>query len=72
MMDIYIVFKKKWNTGNINRREIDKGNKISTKYNKEANIIGVIDNCLGVTVIGLVITEVDLLSTIVAALAILK
>ena len=26
----------------------EKRNELSTKYNKEINIIGVIDNCLGV------------------------
>ena len=46
--------------------ERDKGNELSTKYNREVYIIVVIDNCLGVTAIGLGITEVDLLSTIVA------
>ena len=35
------------------------------------NIIGVIDNCLGVTAIGLGITGVSLLSTIVAAPAVI-
>ena len=39
---------------------------ISTKYNRGVNIIRVIDNCLGVTAIGLGITEVGLLSTVVA------
>ena len=47
--------------------ERDKWIDISTKYNREVNIIGVIDNCLGVSAIGLGITRVDLLSTIVAA-----
>ena len=45
----------------------DKRNELSTKYNREFNIIGVIDNCLGVTAIWLGITGVGLLSTIVAA-----
>ena len=48
-------------------RERDKQNELSTKYNREVNIIGVIDNCLGVTAIGLCITGVSLLLTIVAA-----
>ena len=43
----------------------------STKYNRGVNIIGVIDNCLGVTAIGLSITGVDLLSTIVSAPAVI-
>ena len=36
--------------------ERDKRNELSTKYNRGFNIIGVIDNCLGVTAIGLGIT----------------
>ena len=44
-----------------------KRNKLSTKYNRGVNIIGVIDNCLGVTAIGLSITGDGLLSTIVSA-----
>ena len=51
--------------------EKDKRNKHSTKYNRGVNIIGVIDNCLGVTVIGLGITRVGILSTIVAAPAVI-
>ena len=47
--------------------ERDKRNELSTKYNRGVTIIGVIDNCLGVTAIGLGITRVDILSTIVAA-----
>ena len=47
--------------------ERDKRNKLSTKYNRGVKIIGVIDNCLAVTAIGLGITGVGLLSTIVAA-----
>ena len=47
--------------------ERDKRNELSTKYNRGVNSIGVIDNCLGVTAIGLDITGVSLLSTIVAA-----
>ena len=63
--------KKWWNTENINRRERDKRNELSTKYNNEVNIIGVIDNCLGLTVIWLGITGVGLLSTIVDAPAVI-
>ena len=33
--------------------ERDKRNELSTKYNRGVNIIGVIDNCLGVTTIEL-------------------
>ena len=44
-----------------------KRNELSIKYNRGVNIIGVIDNCFGVTAIGLGIAGVDLLSTIVAA-----
>ena len=51
--------------------ERDKRNELSTKYNRKVNIIGVIDNCLGVTTIGLGITGVDLVSTIVAAPAVI-
>ena len=51
--------------------ERDKRNDLSTKYNREVNIIGVIDNYLGVTAIGLGITEVGCLSTIVAAPAVI-
>ena len=51
--------------------ERDKRNELSTKYNRGVNIIGVIDNCLGVTAIGLGITGVCLFSTIVAASAVM-
>ena len=51
--------------------ERDKRNELSIKYNKGANNIGVIDNCLGVTAIGLGITGISLLSTIVAAPAVI-
>ena len=50
--------------------ERDKRNELSIKYNRGVNIIGVIDNCLGVTAIGLGITGISLLSTIVAAPAV--
>ena len=39
--------------------ERDKRNELSIKYYRGVNIIGVIDNCLGVTVIGLRITGVS-------------
>ena len=79
-MEIYAIDGK---DGHINRikqideiqeiliAERDKRNELSTKYNRGVNIIGVIDNCLGVTAIGLCITGVGLLSTIVAAPAII-
>ena len=51
--------------------ERDKRNQNSTKYNRRVNIISVIDNCVGVIAIGLCITEVGLLSTIVAAPAVI-
>ena len=51
--------------------ERDKWNELSTKYNREVYIIGVIDNCLGVTAIGLGISGVGLLLTIVAAPAVI-
>ena len=52
--------------------ERDKRNELCIKYNRGVNIIGVIDNCLGVTTIGLGITGVSLLSTIVAAPAVIE
>ena len=48
----------------------DQRNELSTKYNRGVNIIGVIDNCLGVSAIGLGISRVALLSTIVGAPAV--
>ena len=51
--------------------ERDKRNALSTSYNKGVNVISVIDNCLGVATIGLGITGVGLLSTIVAARAVI-
>ena len=51
--------------------ESDQRNELSIKYNRGVNIIGVIDNCLGVTKIGSGITAVNLLSTIVAAPAVI-
>ena len=41
------------------------------KYNRGVNVNSVIDNCLGVTAIGLGVTGVGLLSTIVAAPAVI-
>ena len=62
MMDIYRL-KKIDEIQEILIAERDKGNELSTKYNRGVNIIGVIDNYLGVTAIGWGITGVDLLST---------
>ena len=50
--------------------ERDKRNESTAKYNRGVNIIGAIDNCLGVSAIGLGITGVCLLSIIVAAPAV--
>ena len=66
MTDTYIVLKID-EIQEILIAEGDKRNEPSTKYNRGFNIIGVIDNFLGVAAIGLGITEVGLLSTIVAA-----
>ena len=51
--------------------EREKRNELSTKYNRGVHIIDVIDNCLGVIAIGLDITGVGILSTIVAATAVI-
>ena len=51
--------------------ERDKRNALTTSYNKGVNVISVIGNCLRVATIGLGITGVGLLSTIVAAPAII-
>ena len=51
--------------------ERDKRNALSTSQNKGVNVISVIDNCLGIAAIGLGITGVGLLSTIVAAPAVI-
>ena len=51
--------------------ERDKRNELSTKCNRGVTIIDVIDNCLGVTAIRLGTTGVGLLSTIVAAPAVI-
>ena len=41
--------------------ERGKRNELSTKHNRGVNIIGVFDNCLGVTAIALGVTIVGLL-----------
>ena len=69
--DIYYVLKKIDEIQEILIAERDKRNELSTKYKRGVNIIGVIDNCLDVTAIGLGITEVGLLSTILAAPAVI-
>ena len=72
MKDIYTYrLKKNDEIQEILVAERDKRNKLSTKYNRGVNIIGVIDNCLRVTAIELGITGVGLLSTIVAAPAVI-
>ena len=70
-MGMYIVLKKINEIQEILIAERDKRNALCTSYNKEVNVISVIDNCLGVAVIGLGITGVGLLSTIVAAPAVI-
>ena len=72
MKNIYIVFKKIDEIQDILIAERDKRNELSTKYNRGVNIIGVIDNCLGITEIVLGTTGVGLLSTIVAAPAVIE
>ena len=58
--DIYIVLKKLMKYRKYqSQREIK--NELSTKYYTGVNIIGVIDNCLGVTAIVLSITGIGLL-----------
>ena len=69
-MGIYIVLKND-EMQEILIAERDKRNALSLKYNRGVNVISVIDNCLGVTAIGIVITGVGLLSTIVAAPAVI-
>ena len=51
--------------------ERHKRNELCINYNRGVNIISVIDNCLSVTAIGLGITGVSLLSTIVVAPAVI-
>ena len=70
-MCMYIVLKKFNEIQEILIAERDKRNALSTSYNKGVNVISVIDNCLGVAAIGLGITGVGLLSTIVAAPAVI-
>ena len=70
MTDIYIVLKKNDKIQEILIEERDKRNELSTKYSRGVSIIGVIDNCLGVTAIRVGITGVGLLSTIAAAPAV--
>ena len=55
----------------ISTAERNKRSELSTKYNRGVNIIGRIDNYLGVTAIGLGITGVGILSAIVAAPAVI-
>ena len=71
MTDIYIVLKND-EIHEILTAERYKRNEFSTKYNRGVNIIGVIDNCLGVTAIGLGITGVGILSITVAAPAVIE
>ena len=71
MTDIYMVLKKIDEIQEILIAERAKRNELSIKYNRGVNIIGVIDNWLGVTAIGLDITGVILLSPIVAAPAVI-
>ena len=72
MTDIYIVLKKIDEIREILIAERDKRNELTTKYNRGVNIIGVIENCLGVTAMRLGITGVGLLSTIVAVAAVIE
>ena len=67
---IYIILTKLTKYRNYSSQR-DNRNELSTKYNRGVTIVGVIDNCLGVTAIWLGITGVGLLSTIVAAPAII-
>ena len=68
--DIYIVLKID-EIQDILIAERDKRNELSIKYNRGVIIIGVIVNCLGVTAIGLGISGVSPLSTIVAVPAVI-
>ena len=70
-LDIYIILKKINEIQEILIAERDKRNELSIKYNRGVNVISVIDNCLGVAAIGLGITGVGLLSTTVAAPAVI-
>ena len=71
MTDIYIELKKIDEIQEILLAKRDKPNELRTKCNRGVNVIDVIDNCLGVTAIGLGITGVGLLSAIVAAPAVI-
>ena len=51
MKDTHIVLKKD-EIQEILTVERDKRNELCTQYNRGVDIIGVIDNCLGVTAIG--------------------
>ena len=70
MTDMYLL-KKIDEIKEILISERDKRNELTTKYNRGVNIIGVNDNCLGFTAIGLGITGVGILSAIVAAPAVI-
>ena len=65
-------FKKIYEIQEILAIERHKWNELSTKYNRGVNIIRVIDTCLGVTAIGWGMTGAGLLSTIVAAPAVIE
>ena len=54
--DIYIVLKKIDEIQEMLTTKRDKRIERSTKYNRGVSIIGVIENCLGATAIGLGIT----------------
>ena len=68
---IYIVLNKIDEIHEILIAERDKRKALSLKYNRGVNFINVIDNGFGVTAIGLGITGVGLISTIVAASAVI-
>ena len=70
-MGMYIVLKKIDEIQKILIAGRDKRHALNTSYKKRVNVISVIDNCLGVAAIGLGITGVGLLSTIVAAPAVI-
>ena len=70
MSDIHIVLKIDEKM-EILIADRDKRNELSTKYDRGVNIIDVIDNCFGFAAIGVGLTGVGLLSTIVAAPAVI-
>ena len=72
MVTVLYCLKKIDEKQEILTAERDKRNELSTKYNRGVNIIGVIGNCLGVTAIEFGIPGVNLLSTIVAAPAVIE